>query len=76
MTDNLVPVWIERLLNGGAYGLLILAVIGGFRGWYVWRWQYDEQKAETAKALAERDHWRTVAMKVLGVTADVMGSLR
>lgn len=58
---------IERLRDLGAYGALILAILGGFRGWYVWRWVYDEQKAETVKALAERDEWKNIALNGLGI---------
>jgi hypothetical protein len=28
--------------DAGVIGLLTLAVIGGFRGWYFWRWYVDE----------------------------------
>jgi hypothetical protein len=46
----------------GFGGLMTVALLGGFRQWYVWRWVF--------KALeADRDFWRSLALRSLG-TAD------
>jgi hypothetical protein len=42
----------------GFGGLLTVALIGGFRGWYVWAWQY-KAKAD------EATFWRDLAMRLL-----------
>lgn len=39
----------------GAYGLMSLALIGGFRGWYIWRWQHEAALAVCREAIADRD---------------------
>jgi len=43
----------------GTGGLLAFALVGGFRGWYVWGKAYDEIKED-------RDFWRTTALSALG----------
>jgi len=51
---------MEQLLSDperlGVVGLLCAIVIGGWRRWYVWSWQFTE-------LLAERDYWRTMALR-------------
>lgn len=42
----------------GFGGLLTITLIGGFRGLYVWRWQYKSLEAE-------RDFWRNLALRVV-----------
>lgn len=43
----------------GIGGLMTVALLGGFRGWYVW--------SRTFKAMeADRDLWRGIALKALG----------
>lgn len=51
--------------DAGAYGLLVLAVIGGYRGWYVWRWQYDRVERE-------RDDWKRIALRGLNIAEQVV----
>ena len=42
----------------GFGGLLTVALIGGFRGWYVWAWTFR-------KLEADRDFWRDFALRVV-----------
>jgi hypothetical protein len=35
-------------------------IVGGAKGWYVWRWQYDA-------LVEERDQWRAIALRGLSV---------
>jgi hypothetical protein len=46
----MIPIDVMKLIGAlrdiGAYGLLALAVIGGYRGWYVWRWHYQSMDDE------------------------------
>ena len=51
----------------GAYGALGLAIVGGFRGWYVWRWQYDQE-------VARGNEWQRVAMLGLGIAEKAVKS--
>lgn len=46
---------VEWIQTGGFVGLLILIVMGGFRRWYVWAWQYDEKSKEC-------EQWKTIAL--------------
>ncbi len=72
-----LPEALQLVQTGGSTGLLILAVLGGFKGWYVWRWQYDaSQKAaerELAQMRQERDDWKAVATRGLAVAEKVTG---
>jgi hypothetical protein len=40
------PDLLNKLLNGGLAGLII---VGGVRKWFVFGWQYEEQKARADK---------------------------
>jgi hypothetical protein len=46
--------------DGGSTTLLLAAIVGGAKGWYVWRWQY---RAMTQ----ERDEWKAIALRGLSV---------
>jgi hypothetical protein len=63
-------VKIADVIGGlGATSLLALAIIGGFKGWYVWRWTYDDR----IKALiAERDEWKAIARQGLKLSSAVI----
>lgn len=56
---------LEALSRIGVVGLLILALVGGFREWYIYGPQHRRQVAEIR---ADRDYWRTTALRALGVT--------
>lgn len=58
---------VARLRDLGVLGALFLMVVGGFRGWYVWRWQYEEQKEQTRRAIAERDEWAAIVKESMEV---------
>lgn len=49
---------VSAILDLGATGLLAFALIGGFRKWWVFGWQYE-------LLIAERDKWEAIAMKRL-----------
>lgn len=44
--------------DGGTILLLTVAILGGMRGWYVWKREHDA-------AVAERDEWKTLALELL-----------
>lgn len=46
---------LEALRAGGMTGLLVVALIGGFRRWWVFGWHYKEVKRE-------RDEWKALAL--------------
>ena len=62
---------LQLVRDGGATTMLVLAVVGGFRGWYVWRWSFDAQKAAYEKEVArlehDRDEWKAIALRGLAV---------
>jgi hypothetical protein len=43
----------------GVTGVILFALIGGWKGLYVWRWYYDERLADLTK---QRDEWRELAL--------------
>lgn len=61
----------ELVRDGGSLLLLVVAVIGGFKGWYVWRWVYDREVAATMQMMKERDEWKNVALQGLAVAERV-----
>lgn len=57
--------------DGGSTALLAAAVVGGFKGWYVWRWQFDAAVATLAQMRQERDEWKNIALRGLTVAERV-----
>ena len=57
--------------DGGTIFLLTVAVVGGFKGWYVWRWVYDVKCTELAQMRQERDEWKNVAIRGLSIAERV-----
>jgi hypothetical protein len=55
------PQTIRSFLDIGVAGLLMVALIGGFRGWYVWKWQWE-------RLVQDRDEWKALAMRSLDTT--------
>lgn len=48
---------IDLLLGPGGLTVgLVLAMVGGWRGWWVFGWQYDD-------AVKERDEWKDAALR-------------
>jgi hypothetical protein len=47
---------LDLLTQGGVVSLLVLIVVGGWRRWYVWSWQYKE-------VVKDRDFYRTLAFR-------------
>ncbi len=79
---------IDLITQGGLLSALILALIGGQRGWYVWGTHHTEvirsQKQSYDEALKEknvqledlqkdRNYWRDHAMRVLSTTDRAVG---
>lgn len=48
---------------------MAVALIGGFRGWYVFKWVYEAAIASLLKQLelmtTDRDFWRTTALAAM-----------
>ena len=47
---------IQTVRDAGVTGLLIFALIGGFRKWWVFGWQYNEK-------VRESDEWKRLALE-------------
>lgn len=52
-----------------AFSLLAVAIVGGFKGWYVWRWTYDKHIALLEIQVNE---WKTIARQGLKITDAVI----
>ena len=56
--------------------MLVSAVVGGFKGWYVWRWHFDQVVAQhvqdTERVRKERDEWKDVALRGISVAERVV----
>ena len=48
--------WVSLVRDGGLALAVVVLVIGGVRGWYVWQSVYDDMKQD-------RDYWRSLALK-------------
>jgi hypothetical protein len=46
---------LDFLQKGGVLGLLVLIVLSGARGWWVFSWQYRDLKQD-------RDDWKQLAL--------------
>lgn len=57
------------LRDGGAYAVLIFALIGGYKGWYVWRWTYDAAVHALEK---DRDEWKQIGKAGLQVAKSTL----
>lgn len=53
---------LKYVSQGGVLGLLFFILIGGYRQWWVFGWQYKESEERTGKAEKERDDWRDLAL--------------
>ena len=55
------PATWSAIRDLGFGGLAAFALVGGFRGWYVWRREHDA-------VVADRDFWRSTALRAMGHT--------
>lgn len=46
---------LKFINSGGVLGLLVIAIVGGYRKWWVYGWIYREVERE-------RDDWRDIAL--------------
>lgn len=64
--ETIDPVGIVQLIrDGGAILLLAVAIIGGMRGWYVWKRELDRADAATAAETKRANDWQTIALDLL-----------
>ncbi len=64
-TITQLPVLIEK---GGVVLGLLLILVGGYRGWWVFGRHYDDLRAE-------RDQWRQLAMNGHAINRDAVSTL-
>ena len=63
---------VERLVSLPLYVLLLLVLVGGYKGW----WVYGPTHRERIDALTrDRDEWRAIALDVSGMAKSVMARL-
>lgn len=53
---------LKYISQGGVLGILVIILLGGYRKWWVFGWQYKESEQRTSKAEHERDDWRDIAL--------------
>ena len=62
-----ILLWVDMLKNGGVVLALLLALVGGWRGWYVWSDTYKaitDEKDEAYEAMVQdRNLWRDKALQ-------------
>lgn len=56
----------QAIQDLGTAGLLAFALVGGYRGWYVWG-------REIREMTEDRDFWRTTALKAMAHTDTAIG---
>ncbi len=79
---------VDLLTRGGLLSALVIALIGGMRGWYIWGTQHREIVASKDKTHQEaiqekntqiddlrkdRDYWREQAIRALSTTGRAVG---
>lgn len=53
--------FFDFMNRAGVLGLLIWAMVGGYREWWVWGWQYRQ-------VVKDRDEWKALALKSTSLT--------
>jgi len=48
--------------SGGIVGVLLFVLVGGYKGWWVFGWQYKDALDRIDQAEKERDDWRDIAL--------------
>jgi len=60
---------IDLISRGGLVGALLVALVGGMKGWYIWKTSHEtlmKELQERIDALTEdRDYWRDQAIRAL-----------
>lgn len=64
------PNAVRVISDLGTAGLLIFAIIGGYRGWYVYGPQH---KAIVADLVEQRDFWRKQALRSTSLAEAAVG---
>ena len=59
---------IRDILDAGLTGLTLLVILLGWRRYWVFGWKYEE-------VVRERDLWREIALRSLGVAEQVVARL-
>lgn len=66
-TDATGIEWIDVIERAGVAGVLIMFLVGGYRGWWVYGRQHNEAmeawKARFEEMKEDRDYWRDVAVQ-------------
>lgn len=60
---------IDLVSRGGLIGALLIALVGGMRGWYIWKAPHDAIVKELQDRIdtltVDRDYWRDQAIRAL-----------
>lgn len=68
-----IAATIDLLTRGGLVTALVLALVGGMRGWYVWKNVHDASIKYLSDQLVDmrkdRDFWREQAIRAMNATS-------
>lgn len=56
---------LQSVNDLGIVGLLLVIIIGGLRGFWVWGWLYREEQRD-------KNEWKAIALQALGITEKVV----
>ncbi len=59
---------IEIVPDLGVIGLLVVIIFGGYRGWWVFGWQYKDLLTRHEKLREDRDFWQEIAIRATNLT--------
>lgn len=62
MNEVLIPTALAYVRDAGLIGLFIVAMIGGWKRWWVWGWQLEECCAREKLMREERDEYRRMIL--------------
>ena len=59
---------LDLLQQGGLAGFLLLALVGSYKGWWVWKRDYELLKEDRDREREDGEFWRSSTLNLLGLT--------
>lgn len=72
-SDTTFTDLLKYISQGGVLGLLFFILVGGYRQWWVFGWQYKESEERIEKTERERDDWRDIALHGTNLAEQTVG---
>jgi hypothetical protein len=67
---------IKAVSDLGVIGILVAVIFGGYRGWWVFGWQFKDLKQREKAATKERDDWRDLALRGTNIAQETVRIFR